>query len=46
MHANIPAVGQVAPDFEVATASGNTFKLSEELTSGRNIKLMFYRGHW
>ena len=43
---NIPTIGRNAPDFEVATSDGNTFKLSEGLKSGKNIKLVFYRGHW
>jgi len=46
MHKNIPAIGQDAPDFEVAASNGSLFKLSEELKSGKNIKLVFYRGHW
>ena len=46
MNKDIPDIGQDTPDFEVAMSGGSTFKLSEELKSGRNIKLMFYRGHW
>lgn len=46
MDTNIPGVGQDAPDFEVLTSTGRIFKLSEELKSGSNVKLMFYRGHW
>ena len=42
----IPTIGQDAPDFEVPTSDGKPFKLSDELKSGKNIKLMFYRGHW
>jgi len=46
MNQNIPNIGQDAPDFEVAASNGSLFKLSEELKSGKNIKLVFYRGHW
>ena len=46
MNQNIPDIGQDAPDYEVATSDGKTFKLSDELNSGKNIKLVFYRGHW
>ncbi len=46
MNKNIPDVGQDAPDFQVLTSDGKTFKLSEALKSGQNVKLMFYRGHW
>jgi len=46
MNKDTPGIGQDVPDFEVATSDGKAFKLSEELKSGRNVKLMFYRGHW
>jgi peroxiredoxin len=46
MNQEIPDIGQDVPDFEVVTSAGKTFKLSEELKSGQNVKLMFYRGHW
>jgi len=46
MNKDIPGIGQDTPDFEVATSDGKTFKLSEELKPGQNVKLMFYRGHW
>ncbi len=46
MNKNIPDIGQDAPDFEVSTSDVSTFKLSEELKSGKNVNLMFYRGHW
>jgi peroxiredoxin len=46
MNQEIPDIGQDVPDFEVVTSGGETFKLSEELKSGQNVKLMFYRGHW
>ena len=46
MNQNIPDIGQEIPDFEVMTSDGNTFRLSDELKAGKNIKLMFYRGHW
>jgi len=46
MNQNIPDIGQDTPDFEVLTSDSKLFKLSEELKSGQNVKLMFYRGHW
>ncbi len=46
MDINIPNIGQEVPDFTVADAFGNPFTLSKILKSGRNIKLVFYRGHW
>lgn len=46
MNQNIPAIGQNIPDFEVLTSNGKAFRLSDEMKSGKNIKLMFYRGHW
>lgn len=46
MYKGIPGIGQNAPDFEVATSEGSTFKLRQALKSERNIKLVFYRGHW
>ena len=46
MHKDIPGTGQDAPDFEVLASNGKTFRLSHELKSGQNIKLVFYRGHW
>jgi len=46
MNQNIPDIGQDTPDFEVLTSDSTIFRLSEELKSGQNIKLMFYRGHW
>jgi len=46
MHKEIPNIGQNIPDFEAVTSDNRIFKLSDELKSGKNIKLMFYRGHW
>lgn len=46
MDANIPDIGQTAPDFTVTDAFGSSFTLSETLNSGRTVKLVFYRGHW
>jgi len=46
MNQNIPDIGQDTPNFEVLTSDSKTFRLSEELKSGQNVKLMFYRGHW
>jgi peroxiredoxin len=46
MNKTIPDIGQSAPDFHVPAADGKTFRLSDVLKSGKNVKLMFYRGHW
>ena len=46
MQNDIPDVGQDAPNFEAVTAVNKIFRLNEELKAGRNIKLMFSRGHW
>jgi peroxiredoxin len=46
MNQNILDLGQDIPDFEAMTSGNRIFKLSEELKSGKNVKLMFYRGHW
>jgi peroxiredoxin len=46
MNQNIPDIGQDIPDFEAVTSDNRIFKLSEDLKSGKNVKLMFYRGHW
>ncbi len=46
LNKDIPDIGQDIPAFEVVTSDNKTFKLSEELRSGQNVKLMFYRGHW
>lgn len=37
-------IGSKAPDFELATVSGEKFSLGDE--RGKNIVLIFYRGHW
>jgi cytochrome oxidase Cu insertion factor (SCO1/SenC/PrrC family) len=37
-------VGQRAPDFVLPTGDGRTLSLSE--FRGRNVVLVFYRGHW
>ncbi len=41
MNKDIPDIGQDMPDFEVLNSEGKTFKLSEELKSGKSVKLMF-----
>lgn len=46
MNKNIPDIGQAAPDFEIPASDGTVFKLSKALSSGRNVKLLFFRGHW
>lgn len=37
-------VGQVPPDFDLPSASGG--KLSLASLRGKNVVLVFYRGHW
>jgi cytochrome oxidase Cu insertion factor (SCO1/SenC/PrrC family) len=39
------AVGSVAPDFTLATFTGESVTLSE-LRGKKNVILVFYRGHW
>jgi peroxiredoxin len=46
MNPNIPDIGQSAPDFEVLNSSGDLFSLKQVLSTGANILLLFYRGHW
>lgn len=44
--ADAPRVGQRAPDFALADATGKTVALSEMLKSNRAVLLIFYRGYW
>lgn len=46
MYKSILDIGQVIPDFEIATSEGKTIRFSDELNKGITIKLIFYRGHW
>jgi len=46
MNPNIPDIGEIAPDFEILTSKGETFQLQKALSTGRNVLLLFYRGHW
>ncbi len=39
-----PQVGQTAPDFTLADQSGAPFQLAA--LRGKNVLLVFYRGHW
>lgn len=41
MNKGIPDIGQNIPDFEAVTSDNRIFKLTEELKSGKNIKLAF-----
>lgn len=41
---NRVAVGTVAPDFELPSASGGNLRLSS--LRGKNVVLVFYRGYW
>jgi peroxiredoxin len=45
MDSGVPAVGDLAPDFVLEDAGGNPRRMSE-LTAGRLVILIFYRGHW
>jgi len=46
MKTEIPDIGQKAPAFEVLNSNGEVFSLQKALSTGRNILLLFYRGHW
>lgn len=39
------AVGTVAPDFTLEAKDGGTVTLSQ-FRGGKNVVLVFYRGHW
>jgi peroxiredoxin len=41
----VPAVGAVAPEFEVPDSTGAPRRLSA-LTAARSLVLIFYRGAW
>jgi hypothetical protein len=41
---NAPAVGQAAPDFTLADHHGTPVQLTG--LRGKNVLLVFYRGHW
>lgn len=41
---NRVAPGNLAPDFELPSAEGGSLKLSS--VRGKNVVLVFYRGHW
>ena len=41
----IPAVGETAPDFELADSTGVARRLSDLIAAGVGV-LVFYRGHW
>jgi len=40
-----PNVNEIAPDFELADATGRLRTL-HGLIAARNLVLIFYRGHW
>lgn len=42
---NTPAVGQRAPDFEIADSTGQLRRLSD-LVASQPLVLLFYRGDW
>jgi peroxiredoxin len=42
---NIPAPGDLAPDFSLPESTGATVTLAE-LTADMPCVLVFYRGHW
>jgi len=39
-----PAIGDLAPEFTLSDQTGRSVTLSE--AHGRNVVLVFYRGHW
>ena len=41
----VPAAGEPAPSFSVRDSSGVERRLPE-LTQGRMLLLLFFRGHW
>ena len=41
----VPAVGETAPDFELADSTGVTRRLSDLIAGGAGV-VVFYRGHW
>ena len=42
---NIPAVGDLAPEFALADSTGVVHRLSEVVAGGLGV-VVFYRGHW
>ncbi len=46
MKADIPNIGQNAPDFKARTSEDGLFQLHNALETGKNVCLVFYRGHW
>ena len=42
---DVPAVGQVAPEFSVSDSAGAMRTLSDLVSAGPCV-LIFYRGHW
>ncbi len=42
---HIPAVGESAPEFELADSTGAVRRLSELVSTGLGV-IVFYRGHW
>ncbi len=43
-HPATPAVGDLAPDFELRDQTGKTVRLSA--ARGQKVVLVFYRGYW
>ncbi len=41
----VPAVGDTAPEFELADSTGVVRRLSELVSGGLGV-IVFYRGHW
>jgi peroxiredoxin len=40
-----PAVGAIAPDFELPSSAGKVCRLTELVAGGLAV-VVFYRGHW
>jgi len=46
MEKEIPGIGRLAPDFIAKTSDNNDIQFQDILNLGKNVVLIFYRGHW
>ncbi len=42
----LPQLGEPIPELTALTSEGEDFSLANALEQGKNIALIFYRGHW